>query len=81
MSKVKAMGYIGCSISDTKAWETLLFDIFALEKRDDSPRGVLQYRIDDNHHRLSLYKAKKDQLEYLGWEVETQGELEAFATE
>jgi len=81
MSKVKAMGYIGCSISDSKAWETLLFEVFAMEKRDDSLGDVMQFRIDENHHRLSLYKSKKDQLEYLGWEIETQNELDNFATE
>ena len=81
MATVKALGYIGCSISDTKAWEKLLLDVFAMEKRDDSPNNVLQYRIDDNHHRLSLYKSKTDKLEYIGWEMETQNDLDTFASE
>lgn len=81
MAKVKALGYIGCSISGVKAWEKLLLDVFALEKRSDSPGGVLQYRIDGNHHRLSLYKSKKDKLEYLGWELETQDALDELAHE
>jgi 2,3-dihydroxybiphenyl 1,2-dioxygenase len=81
MSNVKALGYIGCSISDCKAWEKLLLEVFAMEKRTDSPKGVMQYRIDSNHHRLSLYKSKTDQLEYLGWELETQDELDVFAAE
>ena len=81
MSKVKALGYIGCSISDARAWEKLLIEVFAMEKRSDSPRGVLQYRIDENHHRLSLYKSKSDKLEYIGWETETQGQLDTFAKE
>ena len=81
MATVKALGYIGCSISNTKAWEKLLLEVFAIEKRDDSPENVLQYRIDDNHHRLSLYKSKTDKLEYIGWEMETQNDLDSFASE
>ncbi|NKB37724.1 MAG: biphenyl 2,3-dioxygenase [Gammaproteobacteria bacterium] len=81
MTPVKALGYIGCSISDSKAWEKLMFEVFALQKRNDSPKKTLQYRIDDNHHRLSLYKSSQDKLDYIGWEVETQDELDDFAAD
>ena len=78
MSKVKALGYIGCSVSDAKAWENLLVPIFGLERRSDSPKGVHHYRMDEYHHRLVLHESKKDKLEYIGWETETREDLEAL---
>mgnify|MGYP006412044797 FL=1 len=60
MSKVKALGYIGCSITDSKAWENLLVNTFGLERRQDSPKGVQHYRMDEYHHRLVLKEAKKE---------------------
>lgn len=52
--------------------------MFGLERRDDSPDGVHQYRMDEYHHRLVLHESKKDKLEYIGWELETREDLEAL---
>ena len=60
MSKVKALGYIGCSITDSAAWEKLLVPTFGLERRKDSPKGIHEYRMDEYHHRLVLQEGKKD---------------------
>ena len=79
MAKVKALGYIGCDISDAANWQRLLKEIFALERRPDSPDGVHQYRMDDQHHRLALYDSGSDALRYIGWSVETKQELDTLA--
>ena len=76
---VSALGYVGCTISDTAAWDAYLDLVFGLEKRTDSPAGVHQYRLDDQHHRLALIEGNTDALAYLGWEVETREELHALA--
>lgn len=81
MSRVKALGYIGCEVKDTKAWEELLDTVFGLAKRTDSPKGVDQYRIDDYHHRIALHKSKQDKLAYLGWELETQEQLDVLVSD
>ena len=81
MSKVKALGYLGCSITDAKAWENLLVPTFGLERRKDSPKGFHHYRMDECHHRLILKEAKKDKLDFIGWEVETREELQALVAQ
>ena len=81
MSKVKALGYIGCSVSDAKAWENLLVPNFGLERRKDSAKGIHHYRMDECHHRLVLKEAKKDKLDFIGWEVETREELQALVAQ
>nr|NIN35503.1 2,3-dihydroxybiphenyl 1,2-dioxygenase [Gammaproteobacteria bacterium]NIO62828.1 2,3-dihydroxybiphenyl 1,2-dioxygenase [Gammaproteobacteria bacterium] len=62
MSQVKALGYIGCTVSDIAAWDDLIDTVFGLEKRKDSAKGYHQYRVDDYHHRLTLRESKKDKL-------------------
>ncbi len=80
MSKVKALGYIGCTVTDAQAWEKLLVPMFGLEHRKDSPAGVHHYRMDEYHHRLVLKEGKKDKLDYIGWELETREDLQALVT-
>lgn len=79
MSSVSALGYIGCAIKDAKGWDRLLTRIYGLERRGDSPKGMHHYRLDEYHHRLTLHEAHRDRLEYLGWEVDTQEDLERLA--
>jgi len=79
MTSVTALGYIGCSITDAEQWDRLLATIYGMERRNDSPEGAHQYRLDEYHHRLTLYEAEKNKLDYIGWEVETQQDLQLIA--
>lgn len=79
MANVSALGYIGCSISDPKAWDQLLGPIFGMERRADSPQDRDWYRMDSSHHRLTLHKAKTDRLEYVGWELDSLETLRELA--
>ena len=80
MSRVKGLGYVGFEVSDTPAWDDLLGTVFGLEARSDSPAGTKKYRIDDNHHRLTLHESASDRLAYIGWEMETQTQLDTLVT-
>ncbi|MEM7467115.1 MAG: VOC family protein [Pseudomonadota bacterium] len=75
MSEVCALGYVGCTITNPAAWEEYLVAVYGLEKRQDSPAGSHQYRLDDHHHRLCLIEGDSDHLSYVGWEMETRDEL------
>ena len=79
MAKIKGLGYIGCEVTDLRAWDKLLDGVYGLERRRDSGVQVRHYRMDDNHHRLALHKADRDRLKYIGWEVESQEDLERLA--
>jgi 2,3-dihydroxybiphenyl 1,2-dioxygenase len=57
----------------------LLRTVYGLERRSDSPAGVHQYRLDEQHYRIALYEGKVDKLAHLGWEVETREDLREIA--
>ena len=79
MAEVKALGYIGCHISDPAAWKQMLEEIFALELRADGDDSVQRYRMGEQHHRLALYESDRDALSYVGWAVETRQDLDDLA--
>ena len=77
---VSQLGYLGLKASDPEAWLDLMTNVFGLEVRErkgkDSP---LQFRLDDHDHRLALYPARSDGLQYIGWEVPSMDELRRLA--
>ncbi len=76
MAGVSGLGTIGWDVKNLKAWDDFLQSVYGLELRADSPRNALQYRLDDRHHRLSLYQAKKEGVRFIGWEVDSREDLE-----
>ncbi|MFT4562339.1 MAG: 2,3-dihydroxybiphenyl 1,2-dioxygenase [Gammaproteobacteria bacterium] len=79
MASVSGLGYVGCTITDYEPWHQLLRTVYGLQRRDDSPTGVHQYRLDDQHHRLALKEGTEDKLAYVGWEVDTREDLRTIA--
>lgn len=79
MSKVTGLGYLGATITDPESWHQLLLTLYGLERRTDSPDGIHQYRLDDQHHRLTLYEGADDKIAHVGWEVDTREDLRLLA--
>ena len=79
MSKVSGLGYLGAKITDPESWHRFLSTVYGLERRGDSPEGVHQYRLDEQHHRIALYEGDSDNVAHVGWEVETREDLEMLA--
>jgi 2,3-dihydroxybiphenyl 1,2-dioxygenase len=79
MSKVSGLGYLGATITDSGSWHRLLSTVYGLERRGDTPKGVHQYRLDEQHHRLALYEGDSDKIAHVGWEVETREDLRTLA--
>jgi 2,3-dihydroxybiphenyl 1,2-dioxygenase len=80
MAQVIGLGYIGYQVTDPKGWDFLLQDIFGLQRRDDGGRAR-QYRVDERHHRISVYPAKQEAIAYIGWEAASRDDLEAIASQ
>ena len=76
---VVSLGYLGWNVSNLEAWEDLLQNVYSLQLRADSPAGSRQYRLDERHHRLSLYAAQSDSVRFIGWEVESASALAELA--
>jgi 2,3-dihydroxybiphenyl 1,2-dioxygenase len=79
MASVSALGYIGCSATRLDETDEVLRAVFSLQRRPDSPEGVNQYRIDEQHHRIALRHGSRDGLDFIGWEVDQQGDLDEIA--
>lgn len=80
MVAVARLGYIGWNVTNIRAWDDLLQTVYGLELRTDSLRGSRQYRLDDHHHRVSIYSSKTDEVRFIGWEVDSLDDLEAMKT-
>ncbi len=78
MASVTRLGYIGLNVIDLAAWEPILFQVLGLEARARAPGAPLQLRMDERHHRFTLYPGKTDSLAYVGWEVDTRDDFFAL---
>lgn len=78
MPKVQSLSYIGFHVTKYADWHPIFFDILGLEERRDSPAGVHQFRLDSQHHRISLIDSDVDGLAYVGWEVDSPEMFAAF---
>lgn len=78
MSRVTRLGYIGLNVTDIAAWEPILFKVLGLQARPNKPGEPLQVRMDDRHHRFTLYPSKTNSLAYVGWEVDTRDDFFAM---
>ncbi|MFT5134176.1 MAG: 2,3-dihydroxybiphenyl 1,2-dioxygenase [Gammaproteobacteria bacterium] len=81
MAGVAALGYIGWEVKDILAWEQLMGSVFGLELREDGNDDAHYYRLDDRHHRITLYPGKTDSVRYIGWEVESAEALASLSAQ
>lgn len=72
---VRSLGYVGYEARDLAAWNRFLGEVFALQRRADSPAGSSQFRIDDRHHRISVHAGAGDRIGYMGWEMSSREAL------
>ncbi len=79
MAAVSALGYIGWDVTNFPAWDEFLRSVYGLEPRADGPRNAQHYRLDERHHRISLYPSKQDGVRFFGWQVETRDEVVELA--
>jgi 2,3-dihydroxybiphenyl 1,2-dioxygenase len=71
---LKALGYLGANAVDLKEWKDYACDIFGAQVVDESP-DQLKLRLDDKHHRMTIYKADAPGPRYFGWDAGSRGGL------
>lgn len=80
---VSSLGYAAFNVSDKPAWTDLLTSVFGLQmlEREDGGEdsGAVDVRLDDYHHRITLYPESEDGVAVLGWEVNSREKLDALA--
>ncbi|ALS31833.1 hypothetical protein PTRA_a0479 [Pseudoalteromonas translucida KMM 520] len=77
MSEIKALGYLGFSISDPDAWKRYAENILGVSVTE-TDNGDMYLRIDSYAWRIHLKKSDHDQLDYIGWEVSDKQNLESL---
>ena len=71
------LSYLGINVEKLDAqWDAILFDVLGLEARPREEGEPLQLRVDDRHHRISLYPTGENGTAYVGWEADTQAEFD-----
>ncbi|EJM03036.1 putative ring-cleavage extradiol dioxygenase [Pseudomonas sp. GM102] len=76
---VSSLGYIALNVSKLDEWLDLMTKVFGLEVRRRHDSDVVDLRMDEHHHRLTLNSSEIDAIATVGWEVGSMAELEALA--
>jgi 2,3-dihydroxybiphenyl 1,2-dioxygenase len=74
---VASLGYVNLDVADMPAWLKFTGDIFGLEAK---PRdgGIVDLKMDEYHHRFTLYPAAQNRLRSIGWEMSSPENLLAL---
>lgn len=76
---VDSLGYVGLNISKLDEWCSLLEGVFGMEPRPREGSNAVDYRLDNYHHRITLYPGSTDSVAVVGWEVGSEGRLDQLA--
>jgi hypothetical protein len=81
MTVVSRLGYLGFEVSDVPAWERLLVDVLGLIVSERCPDGSLAFRADDRAQRVALHPGARDDVLYVGFELEDEASLDRLGVE
>lgn len=71
---LRALGYLGANAVDLKEWKDYACDVFGAQVIDEGP-DQLKLRLDDKHHRMTIYKADAPGPRYFGWDAGSRAGL------
>jgi 2,3-dihydroxybiphenyl 1,2-dioxygenase len=76
---ISQLGYIGIATSNIDAWLSVVTTVLGAQVRPaEASDGTRHLRFDERHHRIALHPGEKDDVLYVGWQVETPSELDAL---
>lgn len=76
---VYSLGYVGFNVTSVDEWAKILENVFGLEPKRRDGSDAIYYRLDEYHHRITLYPAVEDSVAVVGWEVASLEGLDALA--
>nr|ART38634.1 G491 [uncultured bacterium] len=77
-SPISSLGYLVFGAADLRRWEDFAASILGMQIGVRGP-GSLGLRIDDHEQRFLLLEDGSDDLQAVGWEFDTEQELDAYA--
>lgn len=78
---VDSLGYVAFNVSALDNWNEVLVKVFGMEPRTRAESATVDYRLDEYHHRITLYPNAQDSVAVVGWEVGSLDKLEALVSE
>ena len=79
MGTAAKLGYLGLEVSDLGAWRRFARDVLGLAVETPRAGGALPLRMDDHAHRFLLCEGPRDDVAYIGWELENHAAVDAMA--
>ena len=67
---IKNLASIGFRSPNADEWRTFGPEVLGAELAPDGPDGAVRLRVDDAVHRIVIHPGERDELAYLGWEVD-----------
>lgn len=84
MTQIARLGYLGFEVSDSALpqalveWERFAVQVLGLAVAERAADGSLALRMDDQAWRIRLHPGERDDLAYVGFEVEDEAALRAL---
>lgn len=72
--KVKAFAYIGLNATDLEGWKSHAVEVLGMQIVEEAA-DQCKFRMDDKHHRFTVYQSEEDSAAYFGWEVGSAEDL------
>jgi extradiol dioxygenase len=74
---IKNLAYVGFVSPNADEWRTFGPEVLGAELAPDGPDGAVRLRVDDATHRIAIHPGERNELAYLGWEVDDLGAMAA----
>ena len=67
---IKNLAYVGFASPNAEEWRTFGPEVLGAQLAGDGPDGAVRLRVDDAAWRIAVHPGERDDLAYLGWEVD-----------
>jgi hypothetical protein len=74
---ILGLGYVGFETSDVKAWAEYGPSVLGFGLSDRSNDETAYLRMDDRSFRVAMHSGKRDQISYMGWELQHRPAFES----
>jgi len=80
MSYITSLGYIGCNVSDLKAWDRFFAALYDIENFDETEQHTHRFHLGRGRQWVALQQSSGDGLAFIGWEVGSRASMDSIAT-
>jgi 3,4-dihydroxy-9,10-secoandrosta-1,3,5(10)-triene-9,17-dione 4,5-dioxygenase len=70
---IRNLAYVGFRSPNADEWRTFGPEVLGAALAPDGPDGAVRLRVDDAAHRIAIHPGERNELAYLGWQVDDLG--------